>query len=70
MFTPRAPLRVSAVCVGVFALSLLSCGREITAPRDGVSFVRRGQFSMDPQFPHSHSSEEEAVNNRALHDGL
>lgn len=51
MLTLRASLRVAAVSIGVFALSLLSCGREITAPRDGVSFVRRGLFSVDPQFP-------------------
>ena len=51
MLTLRASLRVAAIGIGVLALSSLSCGREVTAPGGGVSFVRRGQFSVDPQFP-------------------
>ncbi len=51
MSKTRAPLRVVAIGFGVFALSLLSCGREVTAPSGGVSAFRHGMFQVEPRFP-------------------
>ena len=38
---------------GVLGLSLLSCGREVTGPGDGLSFGRNrtAALAIDPQFP-------------------
>ena len=38
---------------GIFGLSLLSCGREVTGPGDGLPFGRSrvAALALDPQFP-------------------
>jgi hypothetical protein len=50
---PIAHRRLSLIAgiVALFALSLLSCGREITGPHDGVGGARRTvTFALAPQF--------------------
>ncbi|MDQ8155597.1 MAG: Ig-like domain-containing protein, partial [Gemmatimonadota bacterium] len=52
MDTPRTSLRAAALLIGVLALSLLSCGREITAPVSSpVNLFRRlAPFAFDAQY--------------------
>ncbi|MDQ8155198.1 MAG: hypothetical protein P3B98_11115, partial [Gemmatimonadota bacterium] len=50
MLKTRATTRAVAGLLGVLALSLLSCGREVTGP-GGVSAFRRAMFQVDPRFP-------------------
>ncbi len=50
--------------MGALGLSLLSCGREVTAPQGGFHLAGRGMFSVEPQFPRliGNASLTEAVN--------
>jgi hypothetical protein len=52
MLTKRSPGRTAVLLIGVLALSLLSCGREITAPASSpVNLFRRlATFAFDAQY--------------------
>ena len=65
MFTSRAPLRAAALSLGICALSLLSCGREITGPGSAPvnAFKRVAAFAFSPQY-------ETAVRGSALQAAL
>ncbi|MHB1313255.1 MAG: Ig-like domain-containing protein, partial [Gemmatimonadaceae bacterium] len=51
MISPRAGVRAAAIAAGVLGFSLLSCGREVTAPQGVARLAGRGMFSVDPRFP-------------------
>lgn len=50
---PRSALRSIAPLVAIFGLSLLSCGREITGPENGVRRTgnRFAMLALAPEFP-------------------
>ena len=52
MAVTRSQRRLVALA-GIFGLSLLSCGREVTGPGDGIQFgrARFASLALDPRFP-------------------